>query len=91
MTMGVKGVYCADEGRIFPAEKVKAVDCVAAGDTFNGALAVAIAEGRAIADAMSFAQKAAAISVSRHGAQQSIPHRREVETPPFGEFAVPQS
>jgi len=78
ITMGSKGVYCGDEKRIIPARKVKAVDCVAAGDTFNGAFAVALAEGRPCADAIAFAQKAAAISVTRHGAQPSVPYRREI-------------
>lgn len=79
VTMGAKGVFCGDCGRLFPARKVKAVDCVAAGDTFNGAFAVALAEGAACADAVAFAQKAAAISVTRPGAQSSVPYRKEVE------------
>jgi len=80
VTMGAKGVYCRDTGRIHPARKVKAVDCVAAGDTFNGAFVVALAEGRDCAAAIDFAQKASAISVTRPGAQASVPFRREVET-----------
>ena len=79
VTMGAKGVYCGDCGKLFPCRKVKAVDCVAAGDTFNGAFVVALAEGRSAADAIAFAQKAAAISVTRPGAQSSVPHRKEVE------------
>ena len=79
ITMGAKGCWCGDEGRMYPARKVRAVDCVAAGDTFNGALAVAIAEERPISEALAFAQKAAAISVTRPGAQSSIPYRREIE------------
>ena len=71
--------FCGDCGKVFPAKKVKAVDCVAAGDTFNGALAVALAEGRPVADAIAFAQKAAAISVTRPGAQSSVPYRREIK------------
>ena len=78
VTLGAKGVYCGDCDRIFPARRGKAVDCVAAGDTFNGAFAVALAEGRDCADAIAFAQKAAAISVTRPGAQSSIPFRREL-------------
>ena len=78
ITMGSKGVYCGDCGRLFPSKKVKAVDCVAAGDTFNGAFAVALAEERSVADAIAFAQKAAAISVTRPGAQSSVPYRREI-------------
>ena len=79
ITMGAKGVFCGDCRRLFPAKKVKAVDCVAAGDTFNGAFAVALAEGRCCKDAIAFAQKAAAISVTRPGAQASVPYRREVK------------
>ena len=78
ITMGVKGCFCGDCGKMFPAKKVKAVDCVAAGDTFNGAFAVALAEGRPVAEAIDFAQKASAISVTRPGAQSSVPYRREV-------------
>jgi len=78
ITMGSKGVYCGECGKIFPAKKVKAVDCVAAGDTFNGAFAVAIAEGKGCTDAIAFAQKAAAISVTRPGAQSSVPYRNEI-------------
>jgi ribokinase len=78
ITMGSKGVYCGECGKVFPCRKVKAVDCVAAGDTFNGAFAVALAEGKNCADAIAFAQKAAAISVTRHGAQSSVPFRREI-------------
>ena len=78
ITMGAKGAYSGDCSRLYPCQKVKAVDCVAAGDTFNGAFVVALAEGRTCADAICFAQKAAAISVTRPGAQSSVPHRREV-------------
>ena len=79
ITMGVKGVYCGNCRKLYPAKKVKAVDCVAAGDTFNGAFAVALAEGKSCGDAIAFAQKAAAISVTRPGAQSSVPYRREVK------------
>ena len=79
ITMGSKGCWCGDCGRLFPAKKVKAVDCVAAGDTFNGALAVAIAEGMGCAEAVDFAQKASAIAVTRPGAQSSVPYRREIK------------
>jgi ribokinase len=78
ITMGSKGAYCGDCDRLFPCRKVKAVDCVAAGDTFNGAFVVALAEGRPCAEAIAFAQKASAISVTRPGAQASVPFRREV-------------
>ena len=78
ITMGVKGVYCGDCGKVFPAKKVKAVDCVAAGDTFNGAFVVALAEGKSCAEAIAFAQAASAISVTRPGAQASVPYRKEL-------------
>jgi ribokinase len=78
ITMGSKGAYCGDCRRLFPCRRVKAVDCVAAGDTFNGAFAVALAEGRGCAEAIDFAQKASAISVTRQGAQSSVPRREEI-------------
>ena len=78
ITMGSKGAYCGDCNKVYPCRKVKAVDCVAAGDTFNGAFAVALAEGKTCADAIAFAQKASAISVTRPGAQSSVPFRREI-------------
>ena len=80
ITMGAKGAYCGDCRKVYPCRKVKAVDCVAAGDTFNGAFAVALAEGKACAEAIDFAQKASAISVTRPGAQSSVPYRRELTT-----------
>jgi ribokinase len=61
-----------------PGFAMDVVDTTAAGDTFNGALAVALAEGRPIADALRFANAAAALSVTRMGAQASIPNRAEV-------------
>ncbi len=78
ITMGAHGCYCDVCGKLFPRKKIKSVDCVAAGDTFNGAFVVALAEGRDVAAAIDFAQKASAISVTRRGAQDSIPFRREV-------------
>jgi ribokinase len=59
--------------------KVKAVDTTAAGDVFNGALAVALSEGRPLPEAARFANAAAAISVTRQGAQPSAPFRSEIE------------
>jgi len=78
ITLGAKGAYCGNCDRIYPCKKVKAVDCVAAGDTFNGAFAVAISEGKTCRAAIAFAQKASAISVTRPGAQSSVPFRREL-------------
>jgi len=58
---------------------VAAVDTTAAGDVFNGALAVALIEGLALPDAARFANAAAAISVTRPGARASAPHRAEID------------
>lgn len=76
ITLGAKGCYAA--GRIHPCVKVKAVDTVAAGDTFNGAFVVALAEGKSVDEAIAFAQAAAARAVTRPGAQSSVPFRREL-------------
>lgn len=76
ITLGAKGCYAA--GRIHPCVKVKVVDTVAAGDTFNGAFVVALAEGKGVDEAIAFAQAAAALAVTRPGAQASVPFRREV-------------
>ena len=62
-----------------PAHKVNAVDTTAAGDVYNGALCAALAEGATLTDALHFAAKASAISVTRAGAQPSIPTRAEVD------------
>ncbi len=81
MTLGSEGAVVLDRN-IFthvPAKIVRAVDTTAAGDTFNGALVVALSEGRDILEATAFACKAAAISVTRNGAQASIPFKTEVE------------
>jgi ribokinase len=84
LKLGDKGAFLDDgrEARHFPAPKVEAVDSTAAGDTFNGALAVALAEERDVAGAIAFANAAAALSVTRLGAQASIPTRAEVEGVP---------
>ena len=78
ITMGSKGAYCGNCRKLYPCKRVKAVDCVAAGDTFNGAFVVALAEGKSCKAAIAFAQKASAISVTRPGAQSSVPFRKEV-------------
>jgi ribokinase len=79
--LGAKGVWWRDNqsGRHFPAPRVEAVDATAAGDTFNGALAVALAEGLTMENAIPFANCAAALSVTRLGAQASIPTRQELD------------
>lgn len=81
ITMGGQGsfLYQDGEGVIIPAHKVSAVDTTAAGDVYNGALCAAIAEGMALENALRFATKAAAISVTRPGAQPSVPSREEVD------------
>lgn len=72
--------YCDGKTELFSeACTVVARDTTAAGDTFNAALAVALSEDRAIADALRFANAAAAISVTRMGAQASVPARAEVD------------
>ncbi|MDR1347256.1 MAG: ribokinase [Prevotellaceae bacterium] len=81
ITMGDRGalVHNKTTSKIVDAYKVKAIDTTAAGDVFNGALAVALAENRSIIDAVKFACKTAAISVTREGAQSSVPYRNEVD------------
>jgi ribokinase len=61
------------------AFRVSAVDSTGAGDAFNGALAVALAEGRSLVEAARWANAAACISVTRRGAQPSLPTRSEIE------------
>ena len=80
ITLGSKGSFVknADISEFVPAIKVKAVDTTAAGDTFNGALCVGLSEGMNLSDAVKFATKASSISVTRMGAQASIPYRREI-------------
>ena len=74
-------VYCGpDRSFASPPFAVRAVDSTAAGDTFNAALAVSLAEDAAMEDALRFANAAAAISVTRPGAQTSAPTRAEVES-----------
>lgn len=81
ITLGSKGalVKYDDKFTIIPAQNVKAVDTTAAGDTFCGAFCVAIEEGMPIEEAVAFACRCSAISVTRPGAQQSAPYRHEIE------------
>jgi ribokinase len=83
ITLGSKGAYISDQGftGLIPAQEVNAIDTVAAGDTFNGALVVGLSEGMSIAAAVSFANAASAITVTRQGAQRAIPYRRELAYP----------
>lgn len=81
ITMGNKGVFYITEdreGHILP-KKVKAIDSTAAGDTFNGALAAALSFGMKIYDSVEFANSAASISVTKMGAQDSIPYINQLE------------
>jgi len=81
VTLGAGGACCCSangEDRV-PAIAVEAVDTTAAGDTFCGALAVALAEGRPLTAGIRFATAAAALCVQRAGAQPSIPYRDEIE------------
>jgi ribokinase len=81
VTLGEKGcLYVNPEHvRIFEAYKVDAVDTTAAGDSFIGGLAVALSEGKTIEAAISFATAVAALTVTKQGAQSSLPYRHEVE------------
>lgn len=80
VTMGDLGAVICQEGKMLTVstKKVEALDSTAAGDVFNGALAVALSEKRPLAEAVQFACEAAAISVTRLGAQSSIPYRNEL-------------
>jgi len=82
ITLGPRGVQAALEGAapaLYDAPKVKAVDTTAAGDTFIGGFAAQLAQGASVDAAIRFAQRAAALSVTRAGAQPSIPTWAEVE------------
>ncbi len=81
VTEGKKGVryYDGSQEVVVPGYKVEAVDTTGAGDTFNGAFAVALAEGMNLSDSLDFANRAAALSVTKFGAQGGMPTRREVE------------
>lgn len=85
ITLGGKGAYLHTDtvSTVIPAPPVTAVDTTAAGDCFNGALAVALAENQPLEQAVAFACKAASICVTRMGAQASIPYRKEVNNLPL--------
>lgn len=78
--MGSKGAYWGHKhgGRLFPAYQVTAIDTVAAGDAFNGAFAAAWSEGKPFEDAIHWGLATAALSVTRKGAQTSMPKQAEV-------------
>ncbi|MDQ0720531.1 ribokinase [Paenibacillus sp. W4I10] len=81
ITEGSKGVRYFDgtEEILVPTYKVEAIDTTGAGDTFNAAFAVALAEGKALQDSIRFANRAASLSVTKFGAQGGMPTRDEVE------------
>ncbi|EPT7082876.1 ribokinase [Cronobacter sakazakii] len=81
ITLGSRGVWLSvnGEGQRVPGFRVKAVDTIAAGDTFNGALMTALLEGTPMLEAIRFAHAAAAIAVTRPGAQPSVPWRDEID------------
>lgn len=80
ITMGSQGAYILSdsEDSLVPCPAVKAVDTTAAGDTFNGALVVGLADGLSLVEAVKFANLAAAFSVTKMGAQTSAPTRKEL-------------
>jgi len=81
ITLGSRGVWASvnGEGKRIPGFKVKAIDTIAAGDTFNGALMTALLEEKPLDEAIRFAHAAAAIAVTRKGAQPSVPCRNEID------------
>lgn len=80
VTLGSKGslVRTAEDCTVVEACRVESVDTTAAGDVFNGALCVALSEGKDLVEAARFASRASAISVTRMGAQSSVPYRAEL-------------
>jgi ribokinase len=81
VTLGANGVFAATEDgveRHFPGIAVTAVDTTAAGDVFVGGFVASLAAGRSVADAVGFGQAAASLSVTRHGAQPSIPRLEDI-------------
>jgi len=81
LTLGARGALIADGSgtRIIKGFAVKVRDTTAAGDVFNGALAVALTEGQTLDESVVFANAAAALSVMHFGAQRSAPYRRQID------------
>lgn len=81
ITLGSRGVWLSEQGngQRIAGFRVQAIDTIAAGDTFNGALVTALLEGQTLAKAVRFAHGAAAIAVTRAGAQPSVPWRHEID------------
>lgn len=80
VTIGEKGSYYLSNEKEILSEsiKVKAIDTTAAGDSFNGALAVAICEGKCIEEALEFSNVVGALTTTKSGAEKSLPYREEV-------------
>lgn len=80
ITLGANGaiIFTNTYKELIPSFKVKAVDTTAAGDVFNGALAVALSEGKSLKDSVMFANAAAALSVTKLGAQSSAPYKEDI-------------
>lgn len=80
ITLGSAGAHIStgSVSKMVSVVPTKAIDTTAAGDVFNGALAVALSEGKELEEAVIFANKASAISVTRMGAQASAPYRNEI-------------
>lgn len=80
ITMGAQGAFVKEKDQYYTVEatKVIAIDTTAAGDSFSGAFCVGLAEGKSIKDAVKTATRVAAITVTRMGAQSSIPFRNEL-------------
>ncbi len=83
VTLGPQGCLIVDprtdSPRVLKAFDVRAVDTVGAGDAFNGALAAALSQGRTLVEAARWANAAAALAVTRPGAQSGLPHRDEID------------
>ena len=81
VTLGSHGalIYNDRYEEVIPAHRVEAVDTTAAGDVFNAAVVVALSEGKDLYEAVRFANRASALSVTRMGAQPSAPYRSEVD------------
>jgi ribokinase len=81
ITIGKRGAFVKEGNNyeVVPTYKTVPVDTTAAGDTFCGALCVALSEGKSIKDAVKFANRSASISVTHMGAQSSVPYRKEID------------
>ena len=84
ITLGAGGAFISDPGSgcrlMVPGFNVEALDTTAAGDVFNGQLAVAFAEGKSLEESVRLSHAAAALSVQKMGAQSSIPKREETDS-----------